>query len=92
MPADGYCARRDFRRRGFQPGAVGGAELGADDVAHAGVIGVEPGELLGRQQLGHDEAAIDGRQRQRLEAHHLALAAGHLLRLVTSTRFSMRMP
>ena len=34
------------RGRGLEPGAVGGAELGADDVAHAGVIGVEPGELL----------------------------------------------
>src|SRR5204863_9070354 len=77
----GMTALPNRRRSGLEPGAVGGAEVRADYVSNTRVIGVEPGQLLRRQQLRQHQPLVDGRQRQRLEAHHLAIAAGHLLRL-----------
>lgn len=35
---------------------------------HAGVIVVEPGALIGRQNVGVDEVALDGEQGERIES------------------------
>src|SRR5216684_2064926 len=43
--------------------------------AHARVIGIEPGDLAGIEQRRLDQVAVDRRQRDGLEAQHLALAA-----------------
>ena len=43
-------------------------EQGCEGLHDARVIGVEPGALIRRQHGGIDEGAVDGRERQRLEA------------------------
>ena len=48
--------------------------------AHPGMVVVEPGALLGIQKLRQHQPAIDRRERERLEAQQLALAAGRLRR------------
>ncbi len=47
----------------------------------ARVIGVQPNDLVGRQQREVDQAAVDRAKCQRLETQHRALAAGDGLRL-----------
>jgi hypothetical protein len=56
-------------------------DLRRQALAHAGVIGVEPGDLLSGHQRRLDEREIDRGQRQGLEPHHLALAARDRARL-----------
>jgi hypothetical protein len=60
--------------------------------ARGRVIGIEPVALLRREQRGFDQFEIDGRKRDRLETHHLAVAAFHRFGSDTTIRFSMRMP
>ena len=45
-------------------------------LAHPRVIGVEPGDLVGVQQLRLDEAEVDRREGDRLEAEHRPFGAG----------------
>src|SRR5690348_9399786 len=73
---DSYAPRRVLQPR---PRLV--IDERRERLAHARVIGVEPGAFLVGQYLRLDEAEIDRRQRDRLELHHLALAARNLLRL-----------
>ena len=56
------------------------------------VIGVEPGDLVRRQQRRLDQPPVDRRQRQRLEGVERLLGARDRRPSTTSTRFSMRMP
>ena len=48
--------------------------------SHPRVIIVEPGRFLARQQFRRDQRAIDRRQRQRVEAEHVAITARDLAR------------
>src|SRR5580693_6597268 len=50
-------------------------------LADARVIGVQPVAFVLREQLWLHEIDVDGRQRDRLETHHRAFAAGHALGL-----------
>ena len=53
-------------------------QQGRERVADPRVIGVQPRDVLGRQEVRVDQAAVDGGERQRLEAQHRPLAAlGH---------------
>ena len=53
--------------------AVAGSTSGVEGIAHTAVIGVEPGDLVAVEQVGHDQVAVDRRQGQRFELQHLAL-------------------
>ncbi len=81
----------------LEPRLRGFIHQGADFVRHPGVVGVGPGNFVGRQQLRVDQRPVEGRQRQGLEAENVF--APVLPRFtpdfpsgLTQTRFSMRMP
>ena len=76
----------------LQPIACGLVELRRQRLEDVRVIRVEPGAFFPAEHIGDDQPAVDRRQRQRLEAHHLALAVAAFSGNVTSTTFSMRMP
>ena len=48
----------------------------------AGVVGVEPVQLIAGQQPGFDQAPLDGTERQGFKPQHGAFAARDVLRLV----------
>ena len=83
MPA---CARqseplRAARSLASSQACASPSSCGPTIAQHLGVIGVDPGALVGRQQRRIDQAAVDRREGQRLEAEHLLLRAGDLARL-----------
>src|SRR6266702_3390112 len=51
----------------IQPAPCLGIDQRRERLAHPGVIGVEPGDLLGGEQARLDQAAIDRGERERLE-------------------------
>lgn len=59
----------------FEPGPGFGIERRSDRLPDTGVIGIQPGPFLLRQQLDRDQPAVDRGQRQGLEGQHLAFAA-----------------
>src|SRR5665809_140587 len=66
-------------RGAVQPCLVLARELRLDLPPDPGVIVIEPGKLERQELLWIDEAAVERHQGQRLEAQHLARAAGDLL-------------
>src|SRR5262245_15202037 len=71
-------ASTDRRGGVAEPRPVVAEEDGLDLAPHSRVVGVEPGEFKRQELLRIDQAAVEGDQRQRLEAHHLARATRNL--------------
>src|SRR5918993_52066 len=71
----------DHSRGILKPSARLGIEMWADLLTHSRMIRVEPRDLVRRHDRRLHEAQVDGREGQRLEAHHLAVAAGDRPRL-----------
>src|SRR6185312_13246942 len=65
----------DRPRRVLQPGAGGLVDLWLDDLAHPGVVGVQPRLLRSGHQSEVDAADVDRRQGQGLELEILAVSA-----------------
>src|SRR5436305_6007426 len=57
-------------RRGGEPAGGVAVDERRQCLADSRVVCIEPGDLLVLEQLARDEAAVDRRQGQRLEAQH----------------------
>ena len=80
-----------LRARRLQPAARRRVQERPDSGQDAGVIGIQPGAVVRRQQGGVDQAAVERGQGQRLEEQE-RLGGIRQVGFCTISRFSSRMP